>query len=112
MNAEKSDQNPNKTKNKDTFGRPSAGAVRPRRSLKFGDSYTCTYCLQVIKWDHHRTRPTRDHFFPKSKKKLLMGVKTTFIICCQPCNSRKSDKVFSSIEEVREFITSRKKARR
>jgi 5-methylcytosine-specific restriction endonuclease McrA len=86
--------------------------ARARRSLNFGDSYTCTYCLQVIHWDHHRTRPTKDHFFPKSKKKLLMGAKTTFIICCQPCNSRKSDKVFSSIEEVREFITSRKKARR
>jgi 5-methylcytosine-specific restriction endonuclease McrA len=86
--------------------------ARARRSLNFGDSYTCTYCLQVIHWDHHRTRPTKDHFFPKSKKKLLMGAKTTFIICCQPCNSRKSDKVFSSIEEVREFITSRKKALR
>src|SRR5207248_1267190 len=85
---------------------------RASRSLKLGDSYTCTYCLQVIKWDHHRTRPTKDHFFPKSKKKLLMGAKTTFVICCQPCNSRKSDKVFSSIEEVREFIRSRKKALR
>jgi len=83
--------------------------ARARRSLNFGDSYTCTYCLQVIHWDHHRTRPTRDHFFPKSKKKLLLGAKTTFIICCQSCNSRKSDKVFSSIEEVREFITSRKR---
>ena len=86
--------------------------ARARQSLTFGDSYTCTYCLQVIKWDHHRTRPTRDHFFPKSKKKLLMGAKTIFIICCQPCNSRKSDKVFSSIEKVREFITSRKEALR
>ena len=76
--------------------------------INFGDSYTCSYCLQVIKWDHHRTRPTKDHFFPKSKKKLLMGTKTSFIICCQPCNSRKSDKVFSSIEEVREFINSRR----
>src|SRR6266478_6629021 len=83
---------------------------RARRFLNFGDSYTCTYCLQEIKWDHHRTRPTRDHFFPRSKKKLLMGAKTTFIVCCQPCNSRKSDKVFTSIEEVREFMTSRKKA--
>ncbi len=89
----------------------SEGA-RARRFLNFGDSYTCTYCLQEIKWDHHRTRPTRDHFFPRSKKKLLMGAKTTFIICCQPCNSRKSDKVFSSIEEVREFITTRKTLRR
>src|SRR5437773_3959836 len=86
--------------------------ARARRSLNFGDFYICTYCLQVIRWDHHRTRPTKDHFFPKSKKKLLMGVKTTIIICCQPCNSRKSDKVFSTIEEVREFITSRKKALR
>jgi 5-methylcytosine-specific restriction endonuclease McrA len=83
--------------------------ARASRSLIFGDSYTCTYCLQVIKWDHHRTRPTNDHFFPKSKKKLLMGAKTQVIICCQRCNSRKSDKVFSSIEEVREFIASRKK---
>src|SRR5215510_7773449 len=72
----------------------------------------CTYCLQLIKWDHHRTRATKDHFFPKSKKKMLMGAKTSFVICCQPCNSRKSDKVFSSIEEVREFIRSRKKALR
>jgi len=71
--------------------------ARARRSLTVGDSYTCTYCLQVIKWDHHRTRPTKDHFFPKSKKKMLMGAKTIFVICCQPCNSRKSDKVFSSI---------------
>ena len=86
--------------------------ARARQSLNFGDSYTCTYCLQVINWDHHRTRPTKDHFFPKSKKKLLKGAKTIFIICCQPCNSRKSDKLFSSIEEVREFITSRKKALR
>src|SRR5436309_8179564 len=86
--------------------------VRARQSLTFGDSYMCSYCLQVINWDHHRTRPTKDHFFPKSKKKLLMGGKTIFIICCQPCNSRKSDKVFSSIEDVREFITSRKKALR
>ena len=78
------------------------------RFMQFGDSYTCSYCLQVIKWDHHRARPTKNHFFPKSKKKLLMGAKTTFI-CCQPCNSRKSDKVFSSVEEVRELITSRKK---
>src|SRR6476646_9609739 len=85
--------------------------ARARRSLAVGDSYTCTYCLQVIKWDHHRTRPTKDHFFPKSKKKMLMGAKPIFVICCQPCNSRKSDKVFSSIEEVREFIRSRKKAR-
>jgi hypothetical protein len=38
-----------------------------------------------------------------------MGAKTTFVICCQPCNSRKSDMVFSSIEEVREFIRSRKR---
>src|SRR5262249_5215670 len=72
--------------------------------IKFGDSYTCSYCLRVIQWDHHRTRPTRDHFFPKSKRKLLLGIKTSFVICCQPCNSRKSDKVFSSIEAVREFI--------
>ena len=111
-NADKSDQTPNKTKKKDTPGRRSAQVARARRSLNFGDSYTCTYCLQVIHWDHHRTRPTRDHFFPKSKKNLLIGGKTTFIICCQPCNSRKSDKVFSSIEEVREFIRSRKKALR
>src|SRR6476661_1989343 len=91
-----------------TFGR----LPRPSRSLKLGDSYTCTYCLQVIHWDHHRTRPTKDHFFPKSKKELLNGAKTTFVICCQPCNSRKSDKVFSSIEEVREFIRSRSEKRR
>jgi 5-methylcytosine-specific restriction endonuclease McrA len=83
--------------------------ARISKSLKLGDSYTCTYCLQVILWDHHRTRPTQDHFFPKSKKKLLKGAKTNFIICCQPCNSRKSDNVFSSVEEVRAFITSRKK---
>src|ERR1700757_541680 len=88
---------------------PAESMARARRSLKLGDSYTCTYCLQVIKWDHHRTRPTKDHFFPKSRKKLLMGAKTTFVICCQPCNSRKSDKVFSSIEEVREFIASCRK---
>src|SRR6476660_9813819 len=80
---------------------------RARRCLTLGDSYTCTYCLKVIHWDHHRTRPTKDHFFPKSKKELLMGAKTTFVICCQPCNSRKSDKLFSSIEEVREFIRTR-----
>src|SRR5206468_5831148 len=73
-----------------------------RSSDLFGDFYICTYCLQVIHWDHHRTRPTKDHFFPKSKKKLLTGVKTTIIICCHPCNSRKSDKVFSTSEEVRE----------
>jgi 5-methylcytosine-specific restriction endonuclease McrA len=79
-------------------------------TLKLGDFYTCSYCLRVIKWDHHRTRPTKDHFFPKSKKQLLMGAKTSFVVCCQPCNSRKSDKVFSSIEEVREFIKSRKTA--
>ena len=84
--------------------------ARARGSLTLGDSYTCAYCLQVIKWDHHRTRPTKDHFFPKSKKKMLMGAKPIFVICCQPCNSRKSNKVFSSIEKVREFITSRKKA--
>src|SRR6516164_3993655 len=81
-------------------------------TLKLGDFYTCSYCLRVIKWDHHRTRPTKDHFFPKSKKQLLMGAKTSFVLCCQPCNSRKSDKVFSSIEEVREFIKSRKTATR
>ncbi len=86
--------------------------ARASRSLKRGDSYTCSYCLQVIKWDHHRTRPTKDHFFPKSKKKLLNGAKTTFVICCQPCNSRKSDKIFSSIEEAREFIMSRRKLSR
>jgi 5-methylcytosine-specific restriction endonuclease McrA len=80
--------------------------------ISFGDSYTCGYCLEVIKWDHHRTRPTKDHFFPKSKKKLLSGAKTSFVICCQPCNSRKSDKIFSSIEEVREFIKTRKKAKK
>ena len=65
--------------------------------------------MRVINWDHHRTRPTKDHFIPKSKKQLLMGSKPIFFICCQPCNSRKSDNVFSSIEEVREFITSRKR---
>ena len=108
-NADKSDQTPNKTKKKDTPGRRSAQVARARRSLNFGDSYTCTYCLQVIHWDHHRTRPTKDHFFPKSKKALLMGAKTTFVVCCQPCNSRKSDKLFSSIEEVQKFIASRKK---
>jgi pyoverdine/dityrosine biosynthesis protein Dit1 len=70
------------------------------------------YCLQVIHWDHHRTRPTRDHFVPKSKKKLPDGAKTTFVICCQPCDSRKSDKIFSSIEEAREFIMSRRKLTR
>ncbi|OLC34110.1 MAG: hypothetical protein AUG08_06795 [Acidobacteria bacterium 13_1_20CM_2_55_15] len=83
--------------------------ARARQFLTLGDSYTCAYCLQVITWDHHRTRPTKDHFFPKSKKKVLEGAKTIFVICCQPCNSRKSDKLFSSIEEVRKFITSRKK---
>src|SRR5262247_1817248 len=91
-------------------GRAFCIVARARRSLTVGDSYTCTYCLQVIKWDHHRTRPTKDHFFPKSKKEMLMGAKPIFVICCQPCNSRKSDKVFSSIEEVREFLRSRKKA--
>jgi 5-methylcytosine-specific restriction endonuclease McrA len=84
--------------------------ARASRFLSVGDSYTCTYCLQVIKWDHHRTRPTKDHFFPKSKRKLVGGAKTTFVICCQPCNSRKSDKIFSSIRQVREFIASRRKA--
>jgi len=78
--------------------------------IKFGDSYTCSHCLQVIRWDHHRSRPTKDHFFPKSKRKLLLGIKTSFVICCQPCNSLKSDKVFSSIDAVREFIESRKEA--
>lgn len=77
--------------------------------IKFGESYTCSYCLQVIQWDHHRSRPTRDHFFPKSKRQLLMGAKTPYVLCCQPCNSRKSDRIFSSIEEVREFIAARKK---
>jgi 5-methylcytosine-specific restriction endonuclease McrA len=99
----------NLPQNRETNARPACCIVGlARRFLNFGDSYTCTYCLQVIKWDHHRTRPTKDHFFPKSKKELLMGAKTTFVICCQPCNSRKSDKLFSSIEEVREFIASRK----
>jgi 5-methylcytosine-specific restriction endonuclease McrA len=84
--------------------------ARARQFLKLGDSYTCTYCLRVITWDHHRTRPTKDHFFPKSRKDLLLGAKTPFVICCQPCNSRKSDHIFSSIEEVRVFIASRKKA--
>jgi len=111
-NADKSAQMPNKTKDKDTAGRGSAEKVRPSRFMNLGDSYTCAYCLQVIKWDHHRTRPTRDHFFPKSKKKLLMGAKTTFVICCQPCNSRKSDNVFSSIEEARKFIANRKSRQR
>ena len=76
------------------------------KSIQFGDSYTCTYCLQTIKWDHHRSRPTRDHFIPKSK--LLKDHKTEFVLCCQWCNSRKSDKVFSSIEEARKYIASRK----
>ena len=76
------------------------------KGIQFGDSYTCTYCLQTIKWDHHRSRPTRDHFIPKSK--LLKDHKTEFVLCCQWCNSRKSDKVFSSIEEAREYIASRK----
>src|SRR4051812_11100574 len=86
--------------------------ARASRSLTIGDSYTCTYCLQVITWDHHRTRPTKDHFFPKSKNKHVKGEKSLFVLCCQPCNSRKSDKEFSSIEEVREFIESRKKVLR
>jgi 5-methylcytosine-specific restriction endonuclease McrA len=86
--------------------------ARARRGLTLGDSYTCAYCLKVIHWNHHRTRPTKDHFFPKSKKQLLNGAKTSFVICCQPCNSRKSDKVFSSIEEVRDFIRSRSEKRR
>ena len=85
--------------------------ARASAHLKLGVSYTCSYCLRVIQWDHHRTRPTNDHFIPKSKKTLLMGKKTTFVICCQPCNSRKSDKVFSSIEDVREFIRSHRKTR-
>ncbi len=83
--------------------------ARASRSLTLGDSYTCAYCLKVIRWDHHRTRPTKDHFVPRSKKDLLKAAKNVFVICCQPCNSRKSDHVFSSIEEVREFIRSRKK---
>jgi 5-methylcytosine-specific restriction endonuclease McrA len=85
--------------------------ARPSGRLKFGDCYTCAYCMRVINWDHHRNRPTKDHFIPKSKKQLLMGSKTDFFICCQPCNSRKSDNVFSSIEEVREFIRSRRNIR-
>src|SRR3989442_11429966 len=89
--------------------RPPRSTLFPYTTLFRSDSYTCAYCLQVITWDHHRTRPTKDHFFPKSKKKVLEGAKTIFVICCQPCNSRKSDKLFSSIEEVRKFITSRKK---
>jgi hypothetical protein len=27
-----------------------------RTAIKFGDSYTCTYCLRVVKYDHHRSR--------------------------------------------------------
>ena len=95
----------------DLFGRHGEScAPAPMKSLaksiQFGDSYTCTYCLQTIKWDHHRSRPTRDHFIPKSK--LLKDHKTEFVLCCQWCNSRKSDKVFSSIEEARKYIASRK----
>jgi 5-methylcytosine-specific restriction endonuclease McrA len=98
-------------RNKKEIAVPAITLVaRARECLTLGDSYTCSYCLKLIKWDHHRTRPTKDHFIPKSKKNLLMGAKPTFVICCQPCNSRKSDKVFPSIEKVREFLTSRKKA--
>jgi 5-methylcytosine-specific restriction endonuclease McrA len=75
-------------------------------AIKFGDSYRCTYCLRVIKYDHHRSRPTRDHFIPRSK--LLKGSKTEFVLCCQWCNSRKSDKEFATIEEAREYIASRR----
>jgi hypothetical protein len=77
--------------------------------IQFGESYVCTYCRRTIKWDHHRSRPTKDHFIPKSK--LLKGSKTEFVLCCQWCNSRKSDKVFSSIEEARQYIASRKPPR-
>ena len=74
--------------------------------IQFGDSYTCTYCLRVITWDHHRSRPTRDHFIPKSK--LAKGRKTVLVLSCQWCNSRKSDKEFATIEEARLYIASRK----
>jgi 5-methylcytosine-specific restriction endonuclease McrA len=74
--------------------------------IQFGDAYTCTYCLRTITWDHHRSRPTQDHFIPKSK--LLKGDKTEFVLCCQWCNSRKSDKVFESIEAARVYIASRR----
>ena len=74
------------------------------RRIQPGDSYVCAYCDRTIKYDHHRNRPTRDHFIPKSK--LLKGQKTKFVVCCQWCNSRKSDKVFSSIEEARTYIAS------
>jgi hypothetical protein len=74
--------------------------------IQFGDTYVCTYCARSIKWDHHRSRPTRDHFIPKSK--LEKGRKTEFVLCCQWCNSRKSDKEFATIEEARLYIASRR----
>jgi hypothetical protein len=46
------------------------------------DDFAAPRGMSVIKWDHRRTRPTKDHFFPKSKKKMLMGAKTIFVICC------------------------------
>jgi len=46
------------------------------RFMQFGDSYTCSYCLQVIKWDHHRTRPTKRLVgaWPRGAKPLPVSV--------------------------------------
>jgi hypothetical protein len=70
-----------------------------------GESYVCTYCERSITYDSHRNRPTRDHFIPRRGKGIVEKGKAPYrVICCQWCNSRKSNLVFNSIDEVRAFI--------
>lgn len=69
--------------------------------LKPGQRYLCVYC--ELWFTKQGNNIGWDHFIPKSLGGL--SLKDNLLIACSKCNQIKSNLSFSSIEKVREFIT-------
>lgn len=69
-------------------------------SLQPDCAYQCTYCLQ---WFLKRGQNIGiDHFIPKSKGGTNHS--SNRLVACKPCNSIKSNILFETVEEAREYI--------
>lgn len=71
------------------------------------DKFKCQYCEHDGLASPENWRYTTvDHFIPKTQGGTndLDNLKTS----CSYCNSLKGDKLFSSVEEVRDYIKKRK----
>lgn len=91
-------------------------SAEERRAALWRQDNRCLYCDALFgsfifrKKRHTRVMVRWDHFVPFSY--CADNSDTNFVAACQICNGIKSDKMFQTVQEARNYIAARREAER